>query len=49
MKFNILKALIPAVAVLSVTSCSDWTTPEPKEFDYLFPYPVLLSITSISH
>ena len=36
MKFNILKALIPAVAVLSVTSCSDWTTPEPKDFDSPF-------------
>lgn len=33
MKFNILKALIPAVAVFAVTGCSDWTTPEPKEFD----------------
>ena len=33
MKFNILKALIPAVAVFAVTSCSDWTTPEPKDFD----------------
>ena len=33
MKFNILKALIPAVAVLAVTGCSDWTTPEPKDFD----------------
>lgn len=33
MKFNILKALIPAVAVFAVAGCSDWTTPEPKEFD----------------
>lgn len=33
MKFNILKALIPAVAVFAVTGCSDWTTPEPKDFD----------------
>lgn len=33
MKFNIFKALIPAVAVFAVAGCSDWTTPEPKEFD----------------
>ena len=33
MKFNILKALIPALAVFAVTGCDDWTTPEPKDFD----------------
>lgn len=33
MKFNILKAVIPALAVFAVTGCDDWTTPEPKDFD----------------
>lgn len=33
MKFNILKNVIPVLAVLSVTGCEDWTSPEAKDFD----------------